>query len=83
MISISGAARWRVTCGRELIVTRSPAGRRVSSAGGLRVLTLEGETPVLLNQDLLATLVLACWLILQWEMLPRGGQSVASNPIWC
>lgn len=81
-ISIAGAGRWRATRGLASFGTIDSleggrVQRRVFSPAGPPPLTLRGDLPPPLNVDLAATLVLACWLIVQWEMLPRGGVSGA------
>jgi hypothetical protein len=80
-----GAGAWTISIPDRgsLSVTREAGGLESKGEGGRKVVTLGSGIPPALRltsedwplsvRDVLPTLVLACWLIVQWEMLP--GQS--------
>lgn len=80
-----GAGAWTISIpdGAPLAVTRAVGGLESTGEGGRRVVTLGSGIPPalsLISEDwtlsargALPTLVFACWLIIQWEMLPSAG----------
>jgi hypothetical protein len=80
-----GSRAWTISIpdGRSLAVKCTVGGLESRGEGGRRVVTLGSGIPPALTlasedwslstHDLLPTLVLGCWLIVQWEILPSGG----------
>jgi hypothetical protein len=80
-----GAGAWTISIPDRgsFAVTREAGGLESKGEGGRKVVTLGSGIPPALRltsgdwplsvQDTLPTLLLACWLIVQWEMLPSAG----------
>ncbi len=85
----SGAWTISIPDGGSFAVTREMGGLESRGEGGRRRVTLGSGIPPALRltsedwalsiDDALPTLVLACWLIIQWEMLPSAGM-MAGGP---
>lgn len=73
----------------SLAVTREAGGLETRGEGERRQVTLGSGIPPALRltsedwplsvRDALPTLVLACWLIIQWEMLPSSGVGMGAG----
>jgi hypothetical protein len=86
-----GAGAWTILGprGGSLAVKRTVGGLESQGEGGRRRVTLGSGIPPALRlesedwplsvRDVLPTLVLACWLIVQWEMPP--GQDLSGMAV--
>jgi hypothetical protein len=80
-ISMQGQIGWNVTRGVGLVpLGHGEGGRTVVSPGGPPPLTLTSEDPLPRRAEIVPMLVFACWLIVQWEMMPTAAAVSGGGP---
>lgn len=88
---LMGAGAWTISIPDRgsLAVTREAGGLQSEGEDGRRLVTLGTGIPPALRltsedwplsvRDALPTLVFACWLIIQWEVLPSAGVAMGAG----